>query len=266
MKILKIILLTAVCSFALSACRNATPDHDHEHDHEAVQDHDHEATHDDDHDDDHEAIGANTVVFHKELSDAIDFSVVEATLSPLGNVIHTVSQVQPSQGDETMVVAKADGVVTIADRTLAEGCAVSAGKAICRIDGSATANNNLGAQQQQAKAEYERAKAEYERMKNLRKDKLVLESELANAKAAYENASATYNAMQKGFGQGAQTVTAPRAGYLKQMLVKNGQFVQAGEPIAVITQSRTMQLKAEVPSSYYADLKNISGANIVTKN
>ena len=210
--------------------------------------------------------GANTVVFPKEMSWGIDFSIAEVVKTPLGNVIHTVAQVQPSLGDETLVVAKTDGLVALTGGALTEGSAVTASKAICIIDASATANNNLAAQQQQALVELNRAKAEYERVKSLREDKLALESDLASAKAAYESAEAAYKAMQKGFAQGKQTVTAPRAGYLKQLLVKNGQFVQAGEAIAVITQSRTLQLKAEVPASYYADLKSVSEASIITKN
>lgn len=214
----------------------------------------------------HEVSGANTVVFPKEMSWGIDFSVAEVVKAPLGNIIHTVAQVQPSQGDETQVVAKTDGVVTLASGVLTEGTAVSAGKTICVIDASATANNNLAVQQRQLLAELNRAKAEYERVKSLREEKLALESDLSSARAAYESADAAYKALQNGFAKGSQTVTAPRAGYLKQLLVKNGQFVQAGEPVAVITQSRTLQLKAEVASSYYSDLKSVSGANIITRN
>ena len=213
-----------------------------------------------------EVTGANTVAFTKTMSWGIDFATAEVALEQVGTVIRTVSQVLPSQGDETIVVAKTAGVVHIADRSLTEGCAVSAGKVLCRVDASSTANDNLAAKQQQQLAELQRAKGEYERVKALREDRLALESELAAAKAAYETALAAYNALQKGFAQGVQTVTAPRGGFLKQLMASNGQYVEAGTPLAVITQSRTLQLKAEVPSSYYPDLKNVCGANIVMRD
>lgn len=177
-------------------------------------------------------------------------------------MIRTVAQILPSQGDEVMVSAKADGVVTLTGGKLNEGCALSAGQAICSIDASATANNNLSVQQEQAQAEYNHAKAEYERLKTLRADKLVLESELSAAKAAFESAEAALKGLKKNFGAGTQSVSAPKAGYLKQLLVSNGQYVTAGQPIAVITQSKTLRMKANVQASYYSDLKDICGANI----
>lgn len=205
---------------------------------------------------------ANGVNFPKALSWGVDFSTQPVTKQQIGKVIRTVAQIQPSQGDEVIVSAKADGVVTLAGGTLTEGSSISAGQAICSIDASATANNNLSVQQGQAQAEYNRAKAEYERLKALREDKLALESEVSAAKAAYESADAALKGLKKNFGAGIQGVTSPRAGYLKQLLVSNGQFVSAGQPVAVITQSKTLRMKAEVQASNYSYLKDICGANI----
>lgn len=242
-------------------------DHDHDHEHEGHNhehepeghDHEHEGH---DHEHEHEEVPANCVKFSKALSKTVDFTVEPVTKQSLGKVIRTVAQILPSQGDEVTVSAKADGVVTLSNGKLNEGSAVSAGQAICSIDASATASNNLSVQQSQAQAEYNRAKAEYDRLKALRADKLVLESEVTAAKAAYESAEAALKGLKKNFGAGTQTVAAPRAGYLKQLLVSNGQFVSAGQPIAVITQSKTLRMKAQVQASYYADLKEICGANI----
>jgi len=202
------------------------------------------------------------VHFHEEMQQKVDFSIVKVTKQEIGNIIETVAQVQPSQGDETVICAKADGVVSLKGKALTAGCAVGAGQAICTINASATANNNLSAQQQQAKTEYQRAKAEYERLKSLREEKLALESEVTNAKAAMDNALAELNALQKGFANGNQTVTSSTSGFLKQLLVRDGQFVNAGEQIAIITKSQTLQLKAEVPASYYSQLKEVFDANI----
>lgn len=210
----------------------------------------------------HEPKSANCANFPKEMSWAVDFATAPAELMPIGNVIRTVGQVLPSQGDEVTAVAKVSGIVTLSGNSLTEGSVIAAGKALCSIDASATVDNNLSAQQAQAQAEYARAKKEYDRLKSLREDKLAMESEVSAAKAALETAEANLKAMKKGYGNGTQTVTAPRGGYLKQLLVSNGQYVSAGEAIAVITQSRTLQLKAEVPASHYSDLAKVTGANI----
>lgn len=204
----------------------------------------------------------NAVSFTKEMSWGVDFSTEQVAKRQMGTVISTVAQIMPSQGDEMTVVAKSDGVVALAGSNLVEGKAISAGQQICTVDASATVNNNLSAQQTQAATELQRAKAEYDRLLALRNDKLVLESEVLAAKAAFEQAQNAYNALHKGGAGGKLSVVAPRGGYLKQLLVSNGQFVAAGSPIAVITQSRSLRLKANVQSRYFGNLKDVVGANI----
>lgn len=202
------------------------------------------------------------VHFSDEMQAKVDFSIAKVEKMNIGTIIETVAQVQSAQNDETVICAKADGVVTTCNSNLTAGSPISSGQTICTINASATANNNLSSQQQQAKAEHQRAKAEYERLVELRNNRLALESDVINAKAAMDAAAAQMKALQTGFAGGSQTVAAPNGGFLKQLLVKNGQFVQAGTEIAVITKSQTLQLKAEVPASYYPQLKSISDANI----
>lgn len=227
--------------------------------------HTEEKEHDDDHDHAILEKHPNAVEFTDEMQKAIDFATAEATTQAFGNIIRTVAQVQSSQGDETVLTAKADGIVTLASSDLTEGAQVGVGKAICRIDASQTAGSNLSVLQKQAQAEVQRAKAELDRLEALRKDKLALESEVQNARADYAKAKSELDALQKGGNGGVQTVTATRSGYLKQLLVRNGQYVTTGEAIAVITQSRTLQLKAEVPVAYYQYLSGGVSATIEGK-
>lgn len=253
------VMAVAAVTALMVGCKH---NHDHEHDHEEEEhaehhDHDHG-----DHDDEH----AHGISFPKELSEHTDFATAAVTMQQVGNVINTVAQVQPSQGAETVVCAKTEGIVRLTATTLTSGCEIAAGRTICTIDASATANNNLMAQQRQAQAEVQRAQAEYDRITNLRKDKLTLESEVTAARAALETAKAQLKALNTGGRNGVQSVAAPTAGYLKQLTVKDGQYVQAGEQIAVITKSKSLQLKAEVPVREYANLRNIADANIIVKN
>lgn len=238
-------------------CKHDHHHHDHEEEEEHAEHHDH-----DEHDEEH----ANGIAFPKELSEHTDFATSAVTMQQVGNIINTVAQVQPSQGAETVVCAKTEGIIRLSAATLTAGCEIAAGRTICTIDASTTANNNLLAQQRQAQVEVQRAQAEYDRITNLRKDKLTLESEVTAARAALETAKAQLKALNTGGRNGVQSVAAPTAGYLKQLTVKDGQYVQAGEQIAVITKSKSLQLKAEVPVSEYANLRNIADANIIIKN
>lgn len=218
--------------------------------------------HKDSHEDDDDEPGV--VHFSKEMSEKLDFKVEKATEQAIGNVIHTVAQIMPSQGDEFIESAKVDGVVRLTSGvSLNPGVSISAGQIICTVDASSSANDNLSVRQSQALSEYQRAKVEYERLVALRQENLALQSDVNSSKAAYESAKAAYEALKKNYSvSGTQVVKASKGGYFKSIMVQNGQHVSEGDALVVITQSRTLRLHADVPAKCYSQLKNIDGAII----
>ena len=54
------------------------------------------------------------------------------------------------------------------------------------------------------------------------------------------------------------------SGFVKQVLVKNGAYVDAGQPIVIIAQNKTLLLNAEVQQKYASMLGSIASANIRT--
>ncbi len=222
-------------------------------------------------DDEHEAHEAaeeaapsssNGIAFLKEMSWKVDFSTEECRYEPFGEVIRTMAQVQPSQGDERMISAKACGIVTISDASLVDGKAVSAGQTLFNIKSGDMAEDNLSVRYRQAESEYTIAKKEYERKSELAKDQIVSESELLEARARYEAAEAAYDNLRENFSSEGQTVTAPIGGFVKQLLVRNGEYVEAGQPLASISQNRNLFIKAEIQPKYYRSLAGITGANL----
>lgn len=246
--ILKISLLSILAA-TLAGCHH---DHTHEgHVHSEETDKNH-----------HEHHSGNGVEFSVEMQQGIDFAVSPAELRPLGNVIRTVAQVMPAQGDELMLTAKVEGVIGGLSGQWSEGMEIKAGQTLCVVDAAASATDNLRVKQAQAVSELERAKREFERVDALHKDRLVLESEWLKAHSDYEKAEAEAVAVNKGYGDGCQKVTATKGGYLVSLSVANGQHVAEGDLIATVSQGRMLQLKAEVPARYYKDLKHVSDAII----
>ena len=209
---------------------------------------------------------ANGIVFPKEMSWNIVFSTAPVEYRPIGNVIHTVAQIQPAQGDEITVCAKVNGLVTLSANDFTVGKAIQAGQPICRINASATPRNNLQVQQAQAEAEYNRAKSEYERIKQLESDRLVTSAQLSDAKGKYKSAEAIYKNLKENFSTGIQSVNAPRGGFIQELMVKNGEYVFEGQPLLTITQVRSLRLVAQVPSRYFNILNTISNAVIYKIN
>jgi RND family efflux transporter MFP subunit len=223
--------------------------------------------------DEHDAIHAaeevvvsstNATVFTKEQSWKIDFATEHPEVEPFGQVIKATAQVESAQGDEILISAKTNGIVILSTDNVLEGKSVSNGQILFSISGSGLANNNLSTQFAEAKNNYDKAKADYERLAELAKDKIVSERDLLNAKNIYDNAKVTFDNLNQNFIATGQKVTSSMNGFVKQIFVQNGQYVEAGQPIVSISQNKTLLLRAEVQRKFAPVLGMIHSANIHT--
>jgi RND family efflux transporter MFP subunit len=128
------------------------------------------------------------------------------------------------------------------------------------------AENNSSVRFAEAQNNFEKAQADYERLKELANDKIVSEKELLNAKNQYDNTKAVFENLQNNFSASGEKVKSTLAGYIKQVLVKNGQYVEAGQPLVIVSQNKTLVLYAEVQQKYAPYLGAIYSANIRTVN
>lgn len=285
----KLLFAGVLSMFLLGACHNHSKqeNHDHEvHNHEGHNheghDHAHEGcTHDHGKDahnhegHDHEghnhnhdghnhgeeaAHDSDEIVLSKEKAEAA--GVKSAIIEPgtFNHVIKTSGQILAAQGNETAVVATVSGVVSFRGR-LTEGVEVGKGSALLTLSSRNMAD---GDPVQKAKAAYEKAKKEYERMKPLVQSKIVSEKDFNQAELEYQNARISYEAVAKNHSSGGQTVVSPLQGYVKSVLVKEGDYVELGQPLVSVTQNRRLFLRAEVSERYYPQLRFITSANFKT--
>jgi len=206
----------------------------------------------------------NTIVFTKEQSWKVNFATALPTYEPFGQVIKTTAQISSAQGDIEIVAAKTSGMVLFSGTNILEGIAVNSGQSLFTITGSGLSDNNSTVRYAEAQNNYNKAKANYERQKELAKDKIVSEKDLESAKTEYENAKVIFETISNNFSLSGQSVICPRTGYIKQLYVSNGQFVEAGQPLVSVTNNKTLMLKADVQSKYASVLGMISTANIRT--
>lgn len=177
-------------------------------------------------------------------------------------VIHTSGKVMAASCDETTVVATISGRVAHMGH-VSEGLKVAGGTTLFSIT-SAGMQVADGDPVQRAKIDFERAERDYTRALALIKDKIISVKDFAVAKAEYEAAKLTYTSMQKTRSAGGVVVAAPRGGYIKQCLVNGGDYVEAGQPLAIITQNKHLYLRAEVPERRFNELNNIRSAKFST--
>ena len=204
----------------------------------------------------------NATFFTKEQSWKVDFATGFPQTEPFGQVIKTTALVKSSQSGEVVISAKTNGNVLFISGLVLEGLEVSVGQALFSVSAGNFADNNIAVKYAEAKSNYEKANADYERAKELAKDKIVSEKDLLSARNQYENTKAVFDNLSNNFNASGQTITSPQAGFIKQVFVKNGAYVEAGQPIAVISQNKLLTLTAEIPSKFAPVLGNIKTANI----
>lgn len=208
----------------------------------------------------------NAVVFTKEQSWKVDFATELPEFIPFGQIIKTSAQIQPAQGDELMVTSRASGIISYTGSNISEGQSVKAGQSLLTITGNNMADNNSAVRYAESKNNYEKSKGDYERLSKLAEDKIVSEKELLAAKTLYENYKAVYDNLRINFSSSGQKISSPMAGYIRQIFIKNGQYVEAGQPIIAITQNRNLLIKADVRQRFAPFLSSISSAVITNSN
>ena len=258
-------LLSVVFVCGMAACGGKSHDHlDHDHDHEHS-----EETEQHDHDSEAEEAGnkakeahTDEIILSPEKARAAGVKVEEVKPGTFHGVIHTSGKVMSASCDETAVVATISGRVQYKNH-VSEGLKVAAGTTLFSIT-SAGMQMADGDPVQRARIDFERAERDYTRAKTLIKDKIISEKDLAVAKAEYEAAKLTYTSMQRTRSAGGVAVTAPRGGYIKQCMVNGGDYVEAGQPLAVITQNKHLYLRAEIPERHFNELNKIRCAKFRT--
>ncbi len=263
-------LLSLVFVAGMVACGGKSHDHlDHDHDHEHAEEteqHDHNAEEADleAKEAGSEAKGAHAdeIILSVEKARAAGVKVEEIKPGMFHGVIHTSGKVMSASCDETAVVATISGRVQYKNH-VSEGLKVAAGTTLFSIT-SAGMQMADGDPVQRARIDYERAERDYTRAKILIKDKIISEKDLAVAKAEYEAAKLTYTSMQRTRSAGGVAVTAPRGGYVKQCMVNGGDYVEAGQTLAVITQNKHLYLRAEIPERHFNELNKIRCAKFRT--
>lgn len=243
------ILTGTLCMFLFGGCGEHAHDHEHEgHDHEAEIHAEGKTAHSDE------------IVLTPEKAKAAGVEAEVIHPGAFREVIQAGGQILSAQGQEATVVAASSGVVSFS-RKIAEGIEVGQGSELLSVSAE---HIQEGDPVRKAKVAYEKAKEEYERAEKLVGSQIVSQKEFAALREAYQNARLTYEALLPSKSGKGVAVKAPIGGFVKNCLVKEGDYVTVGQPLMTVTQMRRLVLKADVSERYYAQLPRIVSANFKT--
>lgn len=204
---------------------------------------------------------SDEIVFLKEQAWKVEFANTPVVKTAFSDIIKTSGQILPAPGDEMVVAASASGIVTFAGNKTIIGSEVLPNTLLFTISGGELAENNLDARYKESKANYDKTKADFERADELVKDKIVSEALFLQAKNAFENAETVFKSRAKNYSASGQIISSPIGGFVKNILVNEGQFVEVGTPLALVSQNKKLLLQANVSHKYFSKLPTIFSAN-----
>ncbi|MDR2498406.1 MAG: efflux RND transporter periplasmic adaptor subunit [Tannerellaceae bacterium] len=257
------ILIAGWALFAACHSHRQEAEHSHGHDHS----HEHSGEHDHSHDRvqaselSGEEHPADEIIFTHEQAEATGLQIEIVEARTFAAVIKASGQIQASQADEATVAATANGIVSFAKASIAEGMYVRRGESIVTISAGNLPDGDPAAK---AKISYEISQKEMARADDLFRDQLISANEYDQVRLRYETARTAYEAQSANVTAKGISVNAPMNGYIRNLSVAQGEYISVGQRIASVVQNRRLQLRVEVSDNHYRELKNIRSANFKT--
>lgn len=206
----------------------------------------------------------NQISYLKEQAWKVEFANMAVIRQSFNEVIKTTGEILPAPGDEMVVSANTNGIIAFSGRKAVVGTSVHAGELLFSISGKNLTDGNTETRFTQAKVAYEKAKADFDRAQELVKDNIVSQKDFLETKARYETEQSDYNNLSRNYQSGSQKVLSPISGFVKNILVAEGEYVSVGQPIASVSQNKSLVLRADVSQKYFSKLPLIASANFKT--
>lgn len=199
----------------------------------------------------------NEIVLPIDQAHALGIVADTLRLCDFTESLPVAAQILPAAQSRGTVTASTSGIVTLS-KAAEEGTKVARGTVIATISGGAMSGGDAA---QANLIALNAAQDEFDRVKTLFDAGLATRQELNAAETALSMAR---NASPAGKSVGAST--APIAGTVTSLLVNNGQFVEAGTPIAAISTLSELYVKADVPHRYSSAISPNVTATLISEN
>lgn len=241
-------------------------EYEHHHDEEDKHDHDEDKcedkernvanghSHNEDlHNKDEEGHKKHEGEVHLSAAEIKKISTETAAFSEFSHVIVATGEILPTTKGEASVVAPFSGIVSIASGVTIGG-KVQEGQVLFNISTNVGEESDLV---EKATIELEAARKEYERDLKLSEEKIVSKKELNECKERYEQAKVKHANLASKISYGKAMSKSQISGFVKSINVSDGEFVNAGEQLAVVSQNDKLMLQVKLPQRYQKSASSI---------
>lgn len=252
-----VILLSALAALAFAGCASHTSDDGHDH---GAEGHNHAAEMAEESHTDEPGI----IALGEEQATALGLTYEKAAAGPFASVVRTGGSIEAAPGDRSTVTATTSGIVSFGGRRITEGTQVSKGAPFIVLGSAGMADGNYPQQLADARAELAKAEADYARAESLSGNKVVSGADLEAAKLAVDVARRKVAVLSENATKGGKSIVAPQGGYVTSLAVGEGDYVEAGQPLATLSANRNLVLRADVPQRYLNETASVTTANFTT--
>lgn len=201
------------------------------------------------------------ITFTAAQAGAAGLQTMPVAAGTFSRIIKAGGQLQPAPGDEVTVAATAEGILSFIHPSMSDGASVRMGESLAMVSAKHLPD---GDPVTKTKMAYETALKDFQRAEELVKDRIISAKEFEQTRLRYETAKTAYEAQADNYTASGVKITAPVSGFVKKRYARQGDYVAVGQPIAVISQNKRLQLRAEAPERYFQDLPGIHSANFKT--
>ena len=257
------IAFSGTLSVSMTGCKKEANELAHNHSHHNHEGEEHEHEHGEGHvhgDEEQEnksgAHASDEIIIEQERAAKLGVTTSKATPGEFFETVAVGGELSSAPSNQSTVTARSAGIVSLTPAAT-PGAHVAKGTILATISGKGMAGGDAN---EAARVALTAAKRELDRLTPLHADGIVSTRDYNAAKQAYEAAKAA-----AGNGSaGGSTAVAPTSGTITQLLVSEGQYVDAGAPIAVVAGSSTLTLRANLPEREVRFLPTINGAKVRT--
>jgi cobalt-zinc-cadmium efflux system membrane fusion protein len=211
----------------------------------------------------HEIENSNEISFLKEQAWKMEFANAPVIRDTVYNIIKTGGEILPAQGDEKTVSATANGILIYRKTGITVGAPVSSGQSLFTISGGGITSNNIQSDYLKAKSNYDQATKILERKEKLYASKSISKADYEAASLEFNLAETEFNNLSKNYSQGGKSVSSSSAGFIKKLYKSEGEFVDIGEPLAIVTQNKKLTIRADINQLDYSKLNQNMTANFL---
>jgi membrane fusion protein, heavy metal efflux system len=205
--------------------------------------------------------GGSDISYLKEQAWKVEFANAPVQKQTMYDVVKATGEILSAPGDEITIAARSNGIVKFAGNAAVTGSPVRSGQTLFTITGGEIPFENVAAAKQSARAELTAAQTEYSRASELIKDKLITQGEFQAAKLRLQNAQIASSNLNRNYSAGGKGLSSPINGFIKTILVSEGQAVSAGQPLATVTKNQRLILRADVSLKDAGRITSIEEAN-----